>query len=65
MVGESMLNVLLPYRVFAIYFPFVALRMKSAISVGCETYDAWLALSDRVVAFICSANVCWMSGGII
>jgi len=46
---------------YVAYLPFVAFRMKSAISVGCDTYDAWLALRLRVVAFICSAKVRWRS----
>ena len=39
-----------------IYFHFVALRINSAISSGCNTSDVWLELSDRVVASIRSAN---------
>jgi CRP-like cAMP-binding protein len=34
-----------------------ALRINSAISFGWDTYDAWLAGSEIVVAFICFANI--------
>jgi hypothetical protein len=37
--------------------PLAALRINSAISFGCDTYDAWLAGSEIVVAFICFANI--------
>jgi hypothetical protein len=37
--------------------PFVAFRIKSVISSGCETYEAWEALTDIEVAFIRSANI--------
>ena len=45
--------------------PFVAFKIKSVISSGCETYEAWEALTDIVVAFIRSANIRWTSEGII
>ncbi|HEX9320373.1 MAG TPA: hypothetical protein VF884_15680 [Nitrososphaeraceae archaeon] len=37
--------------------PFVAFRINSAISSGCDTSDAWLELSDTVVAFIRPAKL--------
>ena len=37
--------------------PFVAFRIKSVISSGCEIYEAWEALTDILVAFIRSANI--------
>src|SRR5262249_42007323 len=46
------------------HFPFVALRINSATSFGCDMYDTWLAGSDIVVAFICFANIRSISGGI-
>src|SRR5918995_4852125 len=45
--------------------PFVAFKMNWAISSGCETSDAWLELSEIVVAFIRCANIRWASGGIM
>ena len=37
--------------------PLVAFSIRAAISPGCDTSDAWLELSDRVVAFIRSAKL--------
>ena len=37
--------------------PFAASRINWAISFGCDTYDAWLAGSEIVVAFIRCANI--------
>jgi hypothetical protein len=49
-----------------VLLPFVAFRISSAISPGCDTSDAWLALSEIVVvAFIHSAKLRWVSGGIM
>ena len=45
--------------------PFVAFRINWAISWGWDTYDAWLALIDTVVAFICFAKRRCASGGMI
>jgi hypothetical protein len=47
------------------YFPFVAFRINWVISSGCDTYDAWEALTDILVAFIRSANIRWTSRGIM
>ena len=37
--------------------PFVAFKINSAISSGCDTSDAWLELIDTIVAFIRSAKL--------
>ena len=63
MVGEDMLKDFHPIESLLL-LSFCCIEDEWAISVGYETYDAWLAISDRVVAFIFSANVCWTSGGI-
>ena len=41
---------------------FVAFKINSAISYGCDTSDAWLEFIESVVAFICSAQSRWISG---
>jgi hypothetical protein len=43
---------------------FVAFRINWAISVGCDTSDAWLEGIEIVVAFISFANICSTAGGI-
>ena len=36
--------------------PSAAFRINPAISSGCDTNDAWLELSERVIVFIHSSN---------
>src|SRR5215217_4915499 len=55
----------LSYQLSYLVLPFVAFRINSAISSGCDTSDAWLELSDRVVAFIRFAKLRCTSGGIM
>ena len=43
---------------YLLLLPLVAFRINWAISFGCDTYDAWEELSDRVVAFIRCAKRC-------
>jgi hypothetical protein len=46
-----------PMLLCYLVLPFVAFRIRSVISSGCDTYDACEALTDIVVAFIHSANI--------
>jgi hypothetical protein len=39
--------------------------MMSVTSTGCDTSEAWLAATVRVVAFMRRAKNSWAAGGII
>ena len=43
---------------------FAASRISCATSFGCDKGDAWLDVSEIVVALICFANIRSTSGGI-
>ena len=50
---------MIPFLLFPLRYevlPSAAFRINPAISSGCDTNDAWLELSERVIVFIHSSN---------